>query len=112
MESILTSVKKMLGPGMEHTMFDVDIIIHINSVFAILTQMGVGPSEGFMIEDDTATWLDFTADSKTMEFVKTYVYLKTKLVFDPPDRSAVLQAYQESIRELEFRLHVDGESNS
>ena len=76
MESILTSIKKLLGIAEEYTQFDDDIIIHINSVFLNLTQLGVGPSEGFLIEDDTATWDDFIGDSNQLQAVKSYVYLK------------------------------------
>ena len=89
MESILTSIKKLLGITEEYDQFDPDIIMHINSVFMILTQLGVGPAEGFSIEDDTAVWTDFIQDVKKLESVKTYVYLKVKLAFDPPLRIIV-----------------------
>lgn len=106
MESILTSVKKMLGITEEYTHFDADIIIHINTVFVILTQMGIGPKEGFSIIDEHATWSDFTSDIKDLEAVKTYVYLKVKLIFDPPTSSIVLDANKRMLDELEWRLHV------
>ena len=77
MESILTSIKKLLGIEEEYTQFDNDIIMHINSVFLNLTQLGVGPAEGFLIEDDTATWEDFIGDSNQLQAVKSYMYLKT-----------------------------------
>lgn len=109
MESILTSVKKMLGIAEEYTHFDPDIIMHINSVFMILTQMGVGPATGFRIEDDLATWSDFTSDDITIESVKTYMQYKVRLMFDPPDRSAVLESINKIINELEWRLHVAAE---
>ena len=88
MESILTSIKKLLGLGAEYTHFDPDIIMHINTVFFDLNRIGVGPEEGFMIEDDTTTWLDYIPDQAKFEAVKTYVYIKVKLVFDPPPSPA------------------------
>lgn len=106
MDSILTSIKQLLGPSAEDTHFDPDIIMHINTVLAILTQVGVGPKAGFAITDATATWTDFAGDDPRLSFVKTYVYLKVKLVFDPPLSSAVLQAMKESISELEWRQFV------
>ena len=106
MESILTSVKKMLGITEEYTHFDADIIMHINSVFMILTQMGVGPEEGFIIEDDLAYWEDFTSNKVILESVKSYLYLKVKLLFDPSASSAVTDSMNRLISELEWRLHV------
>lgn len=110
MESILTSIKKLLGITEEYDQFDPDIIMHINSVFMILTQLGVGPAEGFSIEDDTAVWTDFIQDVKKLESVKTYIYLKVKLVFDPPLSSAVIESMNRLINELEWRLNVAAES--
>lgn len=106
MESILTSIKKLLGIDEEYTQFDSDIIMHINSVFLNLTQLGVGPSEGFLIEDDTATWDDFIGDSNQLQAVKSYVYLKVKLLFDPPLSSSVTESMNRMISELEWRLNV------
>lgn len=111
MNSILTSIKKMLGVDEEYDCFDTDIILHINSVLMILTQLGVGPSEGFIITDKTATWEDFLKDTKKLESVKSYVYLKVKLLFDPPLSSAVMDATNSLIRELEWRLNVAGEED-
>lgn len=109
MESILTSIKKLLGITKDYDHFDPDIIMHINSVFMILTQMGVGPSEGFTIEDETATWFDFVADMTKIEAVKSYIYLKVKLMFDPPTSGIVTEAMNRMISELEFRLNVNAE---
>lgn len=106
MESILTSVKKMLGIVEEYEHFDADLIMHINSVLSILTQLGVGPSEGFSIKDKTATWNDFLSDAKNLESVKSYVYLKVRLIFDPPLTSSVTEAINRMISELEWRLSV------
>ena len=110
MESILTSIKKLLGITEEYDQFDPDIIMHINSVFMVLTQLGVGPAEGFSIEDDTSVWSDFIQDVKKLESVKTYIYLKVKLAFDPPLSSAVIESMNRLINELEWRLNVAAES--
>ena len=110
MESILTSIKKMLGIEEEYEHFDADIIIHINSVFSILTQLGVGPANGFTISDKTATWDQFIGDSTAIESVKTYMYLKVRLIFDPPLSSAVLESMKQTISELEWRLNVSADS--
>lgn len=106
MESILTSIKKLLGIDEEYTQFDSDIIMHINSVFLNLTQLGVGPSEGFQIEDDSDTWEDFIGDSNQLQAVKSYIYLKVKLLFDPPLSSSVIESMNRMIAELEWRLNV------
>ena len=106
MDSILTSIKKLLGITEEYKHFDQDIIMHINSVFMILTQMGVGPEEGFAISDSTTTWNEFTNDDKKIEAVKSYVYLKVRLLFDPPASSSVMEAMNRSISEFEWRLNI------
>lgn len=106
MESILTSIKKLLGITEEYEHFDADLTIHINSVFSILTQLGVGPSEGFSISDKFGTWTEFVGEPAKIEMVKSYVYLKVKLIFDPPQSSSVLEAYKSQINELEWRLNV------
>lgn len=106
MESILNSVKSHLGISEDETHFDSDIIIHINSVFSILRQMGVGPETTFSIVDEKAIWSDFTDDDIDFSEVKTYMYLKVKLVFDPPASSSVLSAIERQISELEWRLTV------
>lgn len=113
MESILTSVKKLLGPGADNNDFDTDIIIHINSAFAILTQLGVGPSEGFSIDNEFPIWDDFmSSEDKRFRMIKTYVYMKVKLVFDPPTNSSHLQALKDAVDEYEWRLNVAAESKS
>ena len=105
-ESILTSVKKALGIVDEYTHFDPDIVMHINTTFGTLTQLGVGPSEGFFISDKTATWSDFIGDAKNLEMVKSYVVLKVRLFFDPPTSSAVMESMNRMISELEWRINV------
>ena len=109
MESILTSIKKMLGIVEEYEHFDDDLIIHINSVFMVLTQLGVGPKEGFFIEDDFASWDEFITDPSKLQAVKTYMYLKTKLVFDPPSNSVIKSSIDSAISELEWRLNAEAD---
>lgn len=107
MDSILTSIKKLLGITEDYKHFDQDIVIHINSVLMVLTQLGVGPKEGFFIEDETSTWNEFLGDSMTIEAVKTYVYLRVKLLFDSTTLSStVIESMKQTISELEWRLNV------
>lgn len=110
MESILTSIKKLLGIAEEYEHFDADIIMHINSVFLILTQIGVGPSEGFSIVDASAIWDDFIPEGKNLNAVKSYVYLKVKLLFDPPTSSALMESTERLAKEYEWRLNAEAES--
>lgn len=105
MESILVTIKKMLGVGEDYEVFDTDIIININMAFNILNQLGVGPKEGFSIADSSATWEDFLSDCRKLEMVKTYVYLKVRQVFDPGS-SSFNTAVESQIDELEWRLTV------
>lgn len=113
MDSILTSIKKLLGITEDYTHFDMDLIIHINSVFMILTQMGVGPAEGFTISDKSDEWGDFISeDDLNFEAVRTYVYLKVRLIFDPPLSSAVMESINRTISELEWRLNVAAEAKN
>ncbi len=107
--SILTSIKKLLGITEQCTDFDSDIIMHINTVFMILNQLGVG-EKTFSIEDPKAIWSDFLKDDTDLEAVKTYIHLKVRLIFDPPLSTAVREAIQNSINELEWRLNIQAES--
>lgn len=110
MESILQSIKKLIGITEDYTHFDADIIIYINSVFMILNQLGIGLPNGFSISDDISTWTDYLPeDNKNFEAVKTYMYLKIKLIFDPPMSSAVMEAMKQMISELEWRLNAEAE---
>lgn len=104
--SILTSIKKLLGIEEEYEHFDSDLIMHINSVFSVLTQLGVGPAEGFSIEDDSAVWTDFIPEKSKIECVKSYMHQKVKLLFDPPLGSAVIESMNRTISELEWRIMV------
>ena len=109
MDSILTSVKKMLGITEEYTHFDPELIMHINTTFAILQQLGVGPNSGFSIADKSATWNDFLADDRGLNMVKTYMFQRVRLMFDPPQNSAVIEVIKEQIKEFETRArdHVE-----
>lgn len=104
MTSILVSIKKLLGLTETYTPFDADIIMHINTVFMTLHQLGVGPSDGFKIEDDTLEWDAYLSDSILLEAAKSYVYMKVKLMFDPPSSSFVIDSYKNLCSELEWRL--------
>ena len=105
MNSILTSIKKLLGISSDYTHFDDDIIMQINSAFSTLTQLGVGPVEGFEIQDASSTWDEFIDDPR-LNFAKTYVQLKVKLAFDPPTSSALMESYNRQLDELTWRLSV------
>lgn len=111
MESILTSIKLLLGMPEDYDAYDAHVIMHINSVFTILRQLGVGPEKGFRIEDKTSTWSDFITetDDLTFESVKTYVYAKVRLIFDPPASSAHIEALKQLINEFEWRMKTDAE---
>lgn len=104
-DSILLSTKKTLGIAESYTVFDSDIILHINSVFSILSQLGVGPEEGFEVTDKEDVWADFITDAR-LNTIKSYVYLRTRLLFDPPTTSYLMAAIQEQIKELEWRINV------
>ena len=106
MESILNSVKKQLGITEEYDHFDPDIIMHINSVFMILWQLGVGPSEGFYIEDELATWTDYLDDPTRLMVVRSYMGHKVRMLFDPPASSTVANAINQAIAEFEWRLNI------
>lgn len=104
--SILDSVKKTVGLESDYTAFDVDILMHINSVFATLSQLGIGPDEGFSIDDNVPTWDSYLGSDKNLNFVKSYVYIKVRLMFDPPQTSFQLEALNKVATELEWRLNV------
>ncbi len=106
MDSILLSIKKMLGITEDYQYFDSDIILHINSVFSILNQLGVGPENGFSISDQSTTWTDYIDDLSKLEMIKTYVYMKVRMMFDPPLSSPVSEAIKNTITELEWRLNI------
>lgn len=108
-DSILVVIKKLLGIPEDYTAFDVDVMTHINSAFSTLTQLGIGPAGGFMIEDDSAVWADFLATDKQLNPVKTYIALRVRQIFDPPTTSYVVSAFAKQIEELEWRLNIHRE---
>ena len=110
--SILTSTKKILGIAEDYTVFDEDIITHINTAFSTLTQLGVGPADGFMIEDAVAEWDDFIVDDFQYNSVRSYVFLKVKQLFDPPTTSYLIASTEKQIEELEWRLNVHREETA
>ena len=105
-ESILNTIKEMLGPDSSYEVFDPDIIVQINTALAILTQIGVGPAKGFRITGDGETWSDFLGDAEDLDMAKTYIYARVKMMFDPPANSFVATALKETSQELEWRLNV------
>lgn len=107
--SILDSTKKAIGLGADYDVFDPDIIMHINTAFSTLSQLGVGPEEGFQIVDDSITWDEYTMADKERNMVKSYVYLRVRLLFDPPETSYLINAFNDQVKELEWRLNVHEE---
>lgn len=108
-QSILNSIKKVLGVAEDYTAFDVDILMHVNSVFSDLHQLGIGPDGGYAIEDTTTEWSDYLEGDLNLNSVKTYMYLRVRLLFDPPTTSYLLNAYKEQIQQFEWRLNVHRE---
>lgn len=112
-ESILGYVKRLLGVQNDYTHFDSNIIYGINAAFSVLTQLGLGPKEGFMINDYLDKWVDFVSDTFRLSLIKPYVYLKTRLLFDPPTSTSLIESINKTISEYEWRLYVasDGDSS-
>ena len=108
-ESILNTIKHMLGLEPDYTAFDTDILVLINSAFSVLYQLKVGTKEPFRIEDDSAVWSDFVSDDQKLEMVKEYIYISCRIVFDPPSSSYVLTAYKERKDEIEWRAKISSE---
>lgn len=109
MQSILETIKKMLGIDAEYTAFDTDIIVNINTVLMSLHQFGIGPVGGLVIQGSSGNWADLLGESTALEAVKTYIYLKVKLVFDPPTSSFVVESINRTLSELEYRLILQAE---
>lgn len=110
-ESILETVAKAVGIGESYEYFNDELIMHINTVLMGLRQIGVGPSEPFLITDNTATWTNFLGDDKNFEAVKTYVCLRVRMLFDPPTSSTLADAMKNQIAEWEWRLNLEYECN-
>ncbi len=109
-ESILDSTKKVLNLDSDFTPFDQDVIMHINSVFSTLNQLGVGPEVGFMITDNAPVWSDFLEGDLRLNNVKTYMYLRVRMLFDPPTIGYLVKAMEDQIKELEWRINAQRES--
>lgn len=107
--SILDSVKKNLGIAADYDVFDSDILLFINGVFSTLNQLGVGPDDGFYVADDAVEWDDFLGADPRLNHVRTYVFLRVKLLFDPPQTSYAQEAVKEQIKEHEWRLNAQRE---
>ena len=110
MDSILTSIKKLLGPTEDYEHFDFELIMFINTTLAVVTQLGVGPKEGFVIKDKTAVWTDLAPEGPALELAKGYIWAKVKLKFDPPTTGSHVEALKETIREYEWRANAAAES--
>lgn len=107
LDSILDTVKKMLGLDPSYDAFDTDVIVNVNSALMTLTQLGVGPDSGYAITGADETWTDFLGEERVdLEGIKQYVYFKTRLGFDPPANSSVMESMKNSCNELEWRLNV------
>lgn len=109
MQSILTIIKQMLGLAEADTHFDQEIIVHINSVLMTLSQIGIGPVSGFSISDASTTWLEYLGEETKLEAVKSYMYLKVRLIFDPPTSGFVVDAFERQATELESRLCIQAD---
>lgn len=105
-DSILNSTKKLLGIAEDYDAFDTDIVMHINSVFNTLSQLGLHPTDGFAIEDEKSVWSDYIDNQKLYNSVKTYMYLKVRLLFDPPTTSFAIESFAKQIQEYEWRINV------
>lgn len=110
LNSILNSIKGLLGIMPDDKSFDLEIILHINSVFSILRQLGVGPENGFRITDEDDQWSDFLSDEIRLAAVKDYMFMKVKIIFDPPASSALLESYKELIKEFEWRAYIEADT--
>lgn len=111
MDSVLNSIKKLLGIQESYTIFDADLIMHINSTFAMLNQIGIGPKEGFMIEDSYTTWDEYITQANE-SMVKSYIYLKVRLLFDPPSNNSLTESINRQLSELEWRLYLEGDNKA
>lgn len=111
MDSILNTIKKMIGFDPEYEAFDIDLIVHINSSFSVLNQLGLGPVSGFSISNAESLWSDYSTQPTVIEMAKQYIYYKTKLAFDPPASSSAANAIQTAISELEWRINIQVEND-
>lgn len=110
MQSILGTIKKMLGIADEYEVYDTDILVLLNSVFISLKQLGVGPKEGYSVKDANNLWTEFLPDGPLLEATKSYIYMKVRLIFDPPSTSYIIESFNKAIAEYEFRANVDADT--
>lgn len=110
-DSILVTIKKLIGFDEDYTQFDLDIITAINSTFMVLNQLGVGPNKCFSITDKTATWSDFMSDETNLEAVKSYMQIKVRMLFDPPSSSFLIEAMNKQAQEYEWRLNITSDKS-
>lgn len=109
--SILETIKKLIGIDKNYGVFDLDLIVAINSSFMILNQLGIGPDKPFSIKDSSSTWKDFFGDEEMFELAKSYIYLRARLLFDPPSSGVLHEAVERQISEFEWRMHVQADYN-
>lgn len=109
--SILETIKKLIGIDKDYGVFDIDLIVAINSSFMILNQLGIGPDKPFSITDASSTWKDFFGDEEVFALAKSYIYLRTRLLFDPPSSGVLHEAVERQISEFEWRMHVQADYN-
>ena len=105
-ESILKTIKQLIGCPDDFEQFDSDLIVHINSAFATLTQLGVGPKEGYRITGVDNVWNEFEDDPQKLSLIKDYVYIKTRLLFDPPTTGSLMDSLKEELKEMKWRLYI------
>lgn len=108
-QSILTSTKKVLGVSADYTVWDEDILMYINTAFSILADLGLGPVDGFQVEDVDVTWDSYTVDISEQNLIRAYVLLKSRMLFDPPTTSYMITAMNDQIAQYEWRLNVMGD---
>lgn len=110
-DSILETIKKLIGIDKLYDVFDLDIIVAINSSFMILNQLGIGPEKPYSIKGSDETWADFFGDEEIFGLAKSYIYLRTRLLFDPPSSGVLHEAVERQISEFEWRMHVQADYN-
>lgn len=110
-ESILLTIKQMLGIPSEYSVFDEELVVYINTVIAALRQLGVGPENGFAITGENESWEDYIGDTSMYENVKAYIYLKVRMMFDPPSSSFVLEAFKNQAAEIEWRIYIQADED-
>lgn len=106
MESILNSIKKLLGIEPDDDSFDQELVMHVNTAFTLMAQLGLGPTDGFFITDATTKWTDYNPTRKDLEMMKSYIFLRVRLLFDPPQNSFLVDSIQKQCNEFEWRLNV------